>query len=103
MNARQFDALMALMEEYVRNVPNELAEARIAQISKAGRDIYFAWSGGVDRGDPHYYRVQTPTFLIELDDTQDNANHIHSVWRDFTGDFGEDLLRQHYQASHQNK
>jgi len=101
VNANQFDALMALMEEYARNVPEELAEGRIAQINKAGRNIHFAWSGGINRGDPHYYRVQTASFLIELDDTQDDANHIHSVWRDFTGDFGEDLLQQHYQASHQ--
>jgi hypothetical protein len=103
MSANQFDALMALIEEYARNVPDELAEDRISQINRAGRNIYFAWSGGINRGDPHYYRVQTPAFLIELDDTQDNANHIHSVWRDFTGDFGEDLLQQHYQASHQKK
>jgi len=103
MNAMQFDAMMALMEEYARNVPEELAEARIAQINKAGRNIYFAWSGGFNHGDPHYYRVQTPSFLIELDDTQDDANHIHSVWRNFRGDFGEDLLEQHYHASHQNK
>jgi hypothetical protein len=101
MNANQFDALMALMDEYARNVPYELAEGRIAQINRVGRNIYFAWSGGINRGDPHYYRVQTSSFLIELDDTQDDANHIHSVWRDFTGDFGEDLLQQHYQASHQ--
>jgi hypothetical protein len=100
MNATQFNALMALMEEYARNVPDELAERRIAQINKAGRNIYFAWSGGINRGDPHYYRVQTPYFLIELDDTQDNANHIHSVWRDFKDDFGEDLLQQHYRTSH---
>jgi hypothetical protein len=103
MNAMQFDALMALMEEYCRNVPDELAEGRIAQINKAGRNIDFAWSGGFNHGDPHYYRVQTPYFLIELDDTQDNANHIHSVWRDFRGDFGQDLLQQHYHASHHNK
>ena len=103
MNAMQFDALMALIEEYARNVHDELAEGRMAQVHKAGRDIYFAWSGGINQGDPHYYRVQTPNFLIELDDTQDNANHIHAVWRDFTGDFGEDLLHQHYQTSHQKK
>jgi hypothetical protein len=101
MNATQFDALMALMEVYARNVPTDVAENRIAQINQAGRDIYFAWSGGINRGDLHYYRVQTPIFLIELDDTQDNANHIHSVWRDLNGDFGQDLLKQHYQASHQ--
>ena len=101
MNATQFDALMALMEEYARNVPGELAQTRIAQINQAGRNIYFAWSGGINRRDPHYYRVQTPLFLIELDDTQDNANHIHSVWRDVTDDFGQDLLQQHYHADHQ--
>jgi hypothetical protein len=101
MSARQFDALMALMEEYAHNLPGELAESRIAQINEAGRNIYFAWSGGINRGDPHYYRVQTPLFLIELDDTQDDANHIHSVWRDVTRDFGQDLLQQHYEANHQ--
>ena len=103
MNGRQFDTLMALVEEYTRNVPDELAENRMAQMNKAGRNLYFAWSGGTNRGQPHYYRVQTPSFLIELDDTQDDANHIHSVWRDFTGDFGQDLLQQHYAASHHHK
>ncbi len=103
MDRKQFDTLMALMEEYARNVPDELARGRMAQIDKASRNIHFAWSGGINRGDRRYYRVQSPSFLIELDDTQDNANHIHSVWRDFTGDFGEDLLQQHYQASHQKE
>jgi Protein of unknown function (DUF3500) len=100
MSAVQFDALRALVEEYARNVPGELAEGRIAQFNGAGRNIYFAWSGGINRGDPHYYRVQTPSFLIEFDDTQNNANHIHSVWRDFKGDFGEDMLQKHYHANH---
>lgn len=100
MNAPQFERLMALVEEYARNTPDEMAAARQEQIRKAGRNIYFAWAGGVNRGDPHYYRIQTPTFLIEYDNTQDGANHIHSVWRDFAGDFGEDLLAAHYQASH---
>jgi hypothetical protein len=100
MNARQFDVLMALMEEYARNVPDELADRRIAEINKAGRNIFFAWSGGTSGSDPHYYRVQTPSFLIELDDTQDGANHIHSVWRDLSGDFGQDLLQQHYETNH---
>jgi len=100
MAAKQFDALRALLEDYAGNVPGDLAEARLAQIDKAGRDIFFAWAGGINRGDPHYYRVQTPAFLIEFDDTQDGANHIHSVWRDFNGDFGVDLLQQHYTESH---
>lgn len=103
MNNTQFDALMALMEEYARNVPDELADRRLVQINKAARNIYFAWSGGINSADPRYYRVQTPSFLIEFDDTQDNANHIHSVWRDLNGDFGEDLLQLHYSASHNNE
>ena len=101
MASKQFNALMALLEEYAHNVPDDLAKRRMDQINEAGRNIFFAWSGGINRGDPHYYRVQTDSFLIEMDDTQNNANHIHSVWRDFRGDFGEDLLEQHYHASHQ--
>ena len=100
MNARQFDLLMALLEEYARNMPDQIAQAREDAIRKAGKDIYFAWAGGTEKGEPHYYRVQAGSFLIEYDDTQNNANHIHSVWRDFHGDFGEDLLKEHYQASH---
>jgi uncharacterized protein DUF3500 len=100
MNAKQFDALMALLDEYARNVPASLAERRTSQIAQAGKEIHFAWSGGIDRGSPHYYRVHAPSFLIELDDTQDHANHIHSVWRDFNGDFGADLLKLHYDAHH---
>jgi hypothetical protein len=102
MNARQFDALRALVELYVYNLPDDLAERRMDQITKAGRNVHFAWAGGIRPGDPHYYRVQTPSFLIELDDTQDDANHIHSVWRDFNGDFGGDPLKAHYETSHRN-
>ena len=103
MNSRQFDALRALVELYAFNMPDDLARRRMEQINKAGRKVYFAWAGGVNPGDPHYYRVQTPSFLIEFDETQDNANHIHSVWRDFEGDFGGDLLQAHYEASHQDE
>ncbi len=101
MNAQQFDKLTTLLQMYAENMPDQLARLREEQIKKAGRNIYFAWAGGVNKGEPHYYRVQTPAFLVEYDCTQDKANHIHSVWRDFTGDFGEDLLKQHYLASHQ--
>jgi hypothetical protein len=103
MNARQFDALRALVELYAYNLPDDLAKRRVEQNNRAGRNVYFAWAGGIKPGDPHYYRVQTPSFLIELDDTQDNANHIHSVWRDFNGDFGGDLLKTHYENSHQDQ
>jgi len=100
MNAKQLDALTGLMEVYARNVPDQMAEAREEQIKQAGRNIYFAWAGGINKGDPHYYRVQAASFLIEFDMTQDNANHIHSVWRDAKNDFGDDVLKTHYQESH---
>ena len=101
MTAAQFEKLTALLEEYAHNLPQQAAEVREEQIKKAGKSLYFAWAGGVSRGDPHYYRIQSTAFLIEYDNTQNGANHIHTVWRDFHGDFGEDLLKEHYQSSHQ--
>ena len=93
--------LMALVEVYTGVMADELAAHRMARLADAGVDrITFAWAGGVARGEPHYYRVQGPTFLIEYDNTQNDANHIHSVWRDFEGDFGRDLLREHLRDDH---
>ena len=101
MTKKQQDLLMGLIEEYATNMPEDLAAARMDAARKAGLDkIHFAWAGGPDRGQGHYYIVQAPTFLIEYDNTQNDANHIHSVWRDFGGDFGDDLLAGHYQQSH---
>ena len=100
MNAKQRQLLETLVSAYADSVPADLAAARMEKLRKAGVKVHFAWAGTVDRGGPHYYRVQTPDFLIEYDKTQDNANHIHSVWRDFAGDFGGDLLKQHYETSH---
>ena len=100
MTAAQIAKLNALLDEYTGNMPEQVAQARQEQVKRAGKNIFFAWAGGVNKGDPHYYRIQSPSFLIEYDNTQDGANHIHSVWRDFSGDFGGDLLREHYQSSH---
>jgi hypothetical protein len=100
LNAHQKELLQNLLDEYCNNVPEQLAQAREEQIKKAGGNLWFAWAGGEEPGQPHYYRIQTPAFLIEFDDTQNGANHIHSVWRDFDGDFGLDLLKEHYQTSH---
>ena len=100
MNARQKAILDDLVNEYASNFPPQIASGRMDQFHKTEAHAFFAWAGGLERGQPHYYRIQTPVFLIEFDDTQNNANHIHSVWRDFNGDFGEDLLAEHYQASH---
>jgi hypothetical protein len=89
--------LMKLIEEYVRRVRPELASEDLKKIQQAGIEkLQFAWAGGIEKGEGHYYRVQGPTFLLEYDNTQNNNNHIHAVWRDFANDFGEDLLRKHY-------
>ncbi|MEX2261361.1 MAG: DUF3500 domain-containing protein [Bryobacteraceae bacterium] len=100
MNAKQFEMLAGLVEEYARHMPDQLAEARLSQFKKAGKNLHFAWAGAGEMGAPHYYRVQAPTFLIEYDNTQGGANHVHAVWRDYTNDFGLDLLKAHYQTSH---
>jgi hypothetical protein len=98
LNPGQRANLMALIKEYVSRVRPEVAKADLARIEKAGADkLRFAWAGGIERGEGHYYRVQGPTFLLEYDNTQNDNNHIHAVWRDFQNDFGHDILRQHYQ------
>jgi hypothetical protein len=74
---------------------------RTAKLRKAGLEkIAFAWAGDAERGKKHYYRIQGPTFLIEHDNSQNDGNHIHSIWRDFNGDFGRDLLREHIAKAH---
>jgi uncharacterized protein DUF3500 len=100
MTAPQKEILTNLVSEYAANFPDPIAQMRMEQFQKMRENLFFAWSGGFHRHELHYYRIQTPAFLIEFDETQDNANHIHSVWRDFQGDFGLDLLAAHYQASH---
>jgi TonB family protein len=100
LNKEQKALLEKLLDEYLSRMPQDIADERSKKLRAAGFDkIYFAWAGGINKGDPHYYRIQGPTFLVEYDDTQNNANHIHSVWRDFNGDFGDDLLREHYRTS----
>ena len=95
--SEQRGRLMKLIEEYVQRVRPELASEDLKKIKAAGVEkIQFAWAGGIEKGEGHYYRVQGPTFLLEYDNTQNNNNHIHAVWRDFANDFGEDLLRKHY-------
>src|SRR5262249_46144505 len=100
MNKQQKDLLEKLIDEYLARMPQDVAAERSKKMRDAGFDkIYFGWAGGVNKGDPHYYPIQEPTFLIHYHDTQNNANHMHTVWRDFNGDFGEDLLREHYQTT----
>jgi hypothetical protein len=100
MTPAQRDMLMKVVESYTSIMADDIAAERIAKVRKAGIErISFAWAGEAERGRKHYYRVQGPTFLIEFDNTQDDANHIHSVWRDFDGDYGRDILRDHLRSS----
>ena len=88
---------MDVIEEYTNAQPTQVAQARLERLhAQPMEQIKFAWMGKIEKGERHYYRIQGPSFLIEYDNTQDDANHIHSVWRDFNGDFGEDLLAAHY-------
>ena len=101
MNKKQFTQLWTLIEEYLRNYRLDLAEEGLKHLE--GLDlkmIHFAWAGSLESGKGHYYRIQAPDFLIEYDNTQNGANHVHCVVRDLKRDFGEDLLRQHYEQHH---
>jgi hypothetical protein len=100
MSSSGRDHLLALVQEYVRRMPEDVAGTRLNRIEKDGTGhIHFAWAGSETPGGPHYYRLQGPSFLVEYDNTQNNANHIHTVWRDFDGDWGDDLLAGHYERS----
>jgi len=99
LRSDQRDLLMSLVEVYAGFWRDDLSEARMEALGRIDvDDLTFAWAGSGEVGARHYYRVQSPTFLIEFDNTQNDANHVHSVWRDFDGDFGEDLLREHLAA-----
>jgi hypothetical protein len=103
MTGEQRGLAVQLIEAYARNVRAELAEQELARMREAGLErIHFAWAGPLDVGRAHYYRLHGPTLLIEFDNTQNNANHIHSVWHDPKRDFGLDLLRAHYERGHRH-
>jgi hypothetical protein len=100
MTASQQALLRQLVRAYVDRLNDETAAAEVDAIDTAGLDgLYFAWAGEEAPRRPHYYRLQSPRFLVEYDNTQDDANHVHAVWRDPAGDFG-DALRAHLAAEH---
>jgi hypothetical protein len=102
MTPDQQAQLRALVEHYAGRLRPELATAEMRSIASRGWAlVHFAWAGGLEPGVGHYYRIQGPAFLIEYDNTQDQVNHIHTTWRNFAGDFGRDLLAEHYQRAHQ--
>lgn len=101
LDSGQRDTLDALLRQYIARMPEELAASELARINAIeDASMTFAWAGGLERGQGHYYRVQGPGLLIEYDNTQNDANHIHTVWRDPERDFGRDLLAEHYAQAH---
>lgn len=101
LNPDQQAMLVKLIKEYLYRCRPDVAAEEFAKIEKAGWDkVHFAWAGGIEPGQPHYYRVQSGNFVLEYDNTQNDANHVHSIWRDFDHDFGSDLLKAHLNAAH---
>lgn len=100
----QRDDLLAIVAAFAGRLPDDVAAAQLRRIERAGpENLAFAWAGGTSPGDRHYFRVQGPVLLIEHDNTQAGGNHIHSVWRDPTGDFGDDVLAEHYRRHHADR
>ncbi len=95
--------LLQLINLYINRYTKLFADALLKEIQVAGLDkLWFTWAGYTEPvlGKPYYYRIQGPTIIIEYDNTQNNANHIHTVVRDLKSDFGGDLLLGHYKESH---
>lgn len=100
MQTYQRELLVQLVHEYIDRLPDEVAKIERQKLQDGSiNDIHFAWAGGEERRTPHYYRIHGPFFFVEYDNTQNSANHIHSVWRHIEDDFGLDLLRLHYNKS----
>ena len=101
MTATQRQQAMALIETYVRNVRQDVAQVELDRVTAAGIEtLHFAWAGSHTPGQPHYYRLHGPTLVIEYDNTQNGANHVHSIWHNPTNSFGQDLLQAHYKEAH---
>jgi Protein of unknown function (DUF3500) len=102
MTPEQRQILALLIHEYINRLPDELSAIEFKKLNETGLDaVHFAWAGPQERGKPHYYRLHGPLFFVEYDNTQNNANHIHAVWRNLKNDFGVDLLGSHYKQQHQ--
>ena len=103
LRPEQAAILTRLLEVYLGRMAEPLAAQRRAALERTNfSEVAFAWAGSTRPGEAHYYRIQGPTFLVEYDNTQNAANHIHTVWRDFDGDFGRDLLREHHRNASQS-
>jgi len=95
LGAAEQAQLLRIIQVFAQHLRPELSDARLGRVRAGGLDsIRFGWAGSLERGKPFYYRIQGAKFLIELDNS--GGNHVHSVWRDFEGDWGRDVLREHY-------
>lgn len=91
-----------LLDVYIGNYIFDFQATFRKKIMDAGiENLNFAWAGGLKEGVAHYYRIHGPMLLIEFDNTQNNANHVHTAVRDLTNDFAEDILKEHYKMEHQ--
>ena len=100
MSGLQRELLLQLIQEYTHNLTPALAQTKLDKIMHVGLErLHFAWAGSLSPGQGHYYRIHGPTTLIEYDNTQNAANHVHTVWRDLEDDWGGDVLAQHYAES----
>lgn len=95
----QRQLLLKLLHAYIETQNAAAAGDRLQRIDADRDRLRFAWMGGIEPGQGHYYRIQGGDFLVEYDNTQDGANHIHSVWRDKRGEWGRDLLAEHYRGA----
>jgi len=101
MTKEQQQLMRQLVAVYIDNYTKLMADIMLKEITTAGWDkMHFAWAGATAWGQGHYYRIQGPTVLIEYDNTQNNANHVHTVLRDLKNDFGDDVLQRHYETAH---
>ncbi len=90
-----------LIRELASNLRGELAVAEMDAIRASNYDeIFFAWAGGLEPGEGHYFRIHGPTFIVEYDNTQNEANHAHLVWHSMSNDFGLDVLKRHHLEHH---
>ncbi len=100
LDSGQRDVLRSLLDLYALRLPGPLAEIERDKYADARlNDHFLLWAGSEIPGDPYYYRIQGPRLIVECDNTQRGANHIHTVWRDPDRDFGRDLLAEHYRSS----
>jgi hypothetical protein len=99
LSASQVEVLRALLDVYLDRLPDAVADDEKSRFAGGLiHELAFLWAGGTEPGEPHYYRIQGADLLVEYDNTQRGANHVHTVWRDLRNDFGRDVLAQHYAA-----